>query len=105
MEDKNELIEEIRALLEETLRPIREECRALNKKMSLMIIQQTGLGVNVGEMKPMVFDLIRDQNGIIGELRDIIKEQNAEIRNLYDTIVALTERIAILEGAANLDQD
>jgi uncharacterized coiled-coil protein SlyX len=105
VEDKNEFLEEIRELLEEMLKPVREECRQLSKKMSLMIIQQTGLGSNLSDLRPMVFEIVKDQTKIIEEMRDMIKEQNAIIRDITEMISALTERIAILESAADLDQD
>jgi polyhydroxyalkanoate synthesis regulator phasin len=105
MEDKKEFLEEIRALLQEMLQPVREECRQLSNKMSLMIIQQTGLGANLSELRPMVFEIVKDQTKIIEEMRDMIKDQTSLIRELTEMISALTERIAILESAAGLDQD
>jgi methyl-accepting chemotaxis protein len=87
----------------EALGIVREECRKLDKKISLMIIQQTGLGANLSELRPMVFDMVKEQTKIIEEMRDMIKEQTSIIRELTDMVSALTERIAILEDAADLD--
>ncbi len=89
----------------EALKLVREECKNLDKKISLMIFQQTSLGANLGELKPMVFDLIKEQTGIIRELQDMIKTQNSVIIDLAEEIVAMNARIEILEGAANTEQD
>jgi prefoldin subunit 5 len=105
VEEKNEFLEGIRTMLQEELQPIKDECRQLSNKMSLMIIQQTALGANLSDLRPMVFDMVRDQTKIIEELRDMVKEQTSIIRELTDMISALTSRIAMLEDAANFDQD
>ena len=89
----------------EALKLVREECKNLDKKISLMIFQQTSLGANLGELRPMVFDLIKEQTAIIRELQDMIKTQNSVIIDLAEEIFAMNARIEILEGAAGIEQD